>query len=149
MKSIILLLAILSLSCCDISKPMKKIKSAKNLRLVKVEMTPTLPDQQSAEKKYLLDYEITDEVNLTHEDKRNLKRELTNRENYTTENTKKCPFMAQYIVSVDNQHFMVLSLSPCGKVIISDRNTSLEERFELTEGNHLEAAIQEIVMKSK
>ena len=144
MKNIIILFALLSLSCCDISKPMKKVKSARNIRLIKVEATPTLPDQQNPDKKYILDYEISREIDLTFAEKRDLKKELTNKENYTTENTKKCPFMAQYIVSVDEQHFMVLSLSPCGKVIISDRKTALEERFELTDGNSLEKIIQNI-----
>ena len=56
MKSFILLLAIVSISCSN-SKPIKKMRE-KNIVLYKISEIPTLPEEQLAGKKYVLDYEV-------------------------------------------------------------------------------------------
>ncbi|MBK7138416.1 MAG: hypothetical protein IPH74_05040 [Bacteroidetes bacterium] len=119
MKSLILLLAIVSISCSN-SKPIKKMR-AKNIVLYKIAEIPTLPEEQLAGKKYVLDYEVFSEINTTIQEKRKLELAFANQANYTNENNKKCVFMAKYAIGLSETNFVIVSLNPCGKIIVAEK----------------------------
>jgi hypothetical protein len=141
MKILILLLAIVSISCSN-SKPIKKMR-AKNIVLYKIADIPTLPEEQVSGKKYVLDYEVISEINTTIQEKRKLELALANQANYTNENNKKCVFMAKYAIGLSESNFVIVSLNPCSKIIVAEK-TIEPKYFDLVNGNQIEALIYSI-----
>lgn len=146
MKSLILLLAIVSISCSN-SKPIKKMR-AKNIVLYKIAEIPTLPEEQLAGKKYVLDYEVFSEINTTIQEKRKLELAFANQANYTNENNKKCVFMAKYAIGLSETNFVIVSLNPCGKIIVAEK-TMEPKYYDLVNGNQIEAIIYTIIKPTK
>ena len=146
MKGLILILAIISMSCNGKSKHFKQTNSAMHLKLYKIAETPTLPEEQLEGKDYILDYEILSESDLSYLEKRNLKQVLKKKENFTNENIKKCPFIAKYAISMDDSGIVIVSVYPCAKVIISTKNGD-KQYFDLVDTNLLEEMLDKLVNK--
>lgn len=145
MKSLILLLAIVSISCGNVSKPIKRFNNAKEMKIYKIAEIPTVLEEHLSGKDYIMDYEVIEEINTSLSERKNLRQAIVNTQNYTNDNNKKCIFFAQYAIKLDEFNTIIVSMNPCGKIIVSGKKSENPIRYDLVNGNQIEAMIYSII----
>ena len=139
-------------------KAMEKIiKSSKDVELFFVGDTPVNPLEQTTDKIYLCDYEVSSQISISKEQSDSIKTALLDTTNYMYDVEKKCMMMAKYAMRLTTKNDtldIVLSDNPCAKAIASSsllKNPTDEEGekgtfyIDLTSDNTLLQTIKEIL----
>lgn len=139
---LLLMIAVLITACKEMNSYQIKIKNSKELKLYKIASTPVVKGQQVEEEKYIADYKIVEEIELSEKQKRQFQKVLLKKDIYMTENTKRCPFLPQYAVEVDSTLNVLISQDPCGKVQFAQSDSIVT--VDLVEKNELEEFLKSL-----
>lgn len=123
----------------------QEIQQAQYFQVYKVAKTPTMPESQSPSKLYLMDYEVTDTRLVSGSYKQALKKALLNKENYSFEESKRCPFLAAYGIKIDRELTAIVGIEPCSKIMIAPADSAGHNLFDLAEKGEIERILGEIV----
>lgn len=140
---IILSLLILVLTGCNQNSMRYRsaIQQANYFQVFKVAMSPTRPEEQSPDKLYVLDYEVIDTRLVEEAQVPNLKKALLNKNNYSFEDNKRCPFLASYGVKIDSDLMAIVGRSPCSKIMLSEIDKSENQIYDLAEDSDIESVL--------
>ena len=142
--AIFLILCTNFMGCDNYKQTKRNIKNASTVTLYSIYPTPTEPAAQLEEKLYLLDYEVIDTLTVNDKQVDALKEALLNKENFTEENNKRCPFMGKYGITFDHRVQVVLSTSPCGKLQMKRMKSDTLYAYDLVNENDNEKVLQHI-----
>lgn len=137
------------LTCSETIEWKRQIKKCEVVSLFEINRTPSEPSMQDPEKRYCLDYEIQNSINLTAEQIKLFKKYLINQNNYSTENLKRCPFLPEYAITLGDSLSAVISLNPCSKILFKDEISKQEKMMDLVANNEIEKLIEIILDQNK
>jgi hypothetical protein len=152
--SIILLLSFLSFIPHGKSHPVFLkyfgiIKDAKQTELFLVSETPVAPNEQTAGKLYLSDYEVIKKIELNDSIFNQYKNELFGAK-FFSEEKKMCPMQAKYLLRfVKKKKFihLVFSAENCKKAVIFSSAKKINGKcVELTEDNFFHNSMKDKVL---
>lgn len=133
------------MACNNLDSLQKKIKTAADLKLYRIQNTPTQMTKQIQDELYIGDYRVLDTFSISTKEQGSLKKALINQENYSKENLKRCPFTGKYAIEVDSSLNAIISIHPCSKIIVQLSDTSKVENLDLVQGNEIEEILNTIV----
>lgn len=134
--------------CTPPDKYRNAVLKATEIQFYAVEADPTAPGEQKPATQYVNGFEVTKEYTLSDQQTSALKKALVSTSNYSDKDIKRCPFMARYIIKSDTAFTIMVSKSPCGKVLIPEKDGK-EIIYDLVNDNSLEKTIGQIVEGAK
>jgi hypothetical protein len=134
-------------SCKPVFQYKKMIENSTGIVLCQIEPEQTADAARKDSVKYINGFAVIKQYPLEESQVNALKRHLTKRTNYDTANTKRCPFIPAYVLSSDTSLFIMLSVAPCSKVLVSENGK--ETIFDLVNENTLEQKIAGIISPGK
>jgi hypothetical protein len=136
--SLILLAFLLISTTCNrddqVAAYARMVKQADEIRLYLLDPFPTSQADQEAAQKYLADFRILEEVKMSKEEQRELRRALEDTEQFLTKNIKSCPFVARYGIQLTRKKAwmeVIVSRSSCPKVMFKSSYAEEPEHADL------------------
>jgi hypothetical protein len=131
------ILILLVMSCKETEQWKKVIATSNKLSVFTISRTPTAPSEQDAQKKYYQDYEIQQTLPLTAAQAKALKEALTKPNNFSKDDLKRCPFLPQYAIGIDDTMTATISQQPCARIQFQQQHNKETLVMDLVEGNSI------------